>query len=72
MPSISPTSNLAVPSKTLPCPLRDLNGDVYSFKKQDLISYEKEFGHSLMPGYGAVLNENEVDQVVSFLMSLRD
>ena len=52
--------------------MRDLAGEVYSFRKQDLISYEKDFGHSLMPGYDTVLNTTQVDDVVSYLMSLRN
>ena len=51
--------------------MRDLAGDIYSFDKADLISYEKAFGHSFMPGYSAVLNEQQIDDVVSFLMSQR-
>lgn len=52
--------------------MRDLNGDIHSFEKSDLISYDKAFGHSYMPGYGAVLNETQIDDVVSYLMTLRN
>ena len=52
--------------------MRDLNGELYSFEKADLISYEKAPGHSLMPGYNAVLNAQQIDDVVSYLMSLRN
>jgi len=51
--------------------MRDLAGRIYSFEKAKLISYEKAFGHSLMPGYGAALTESEVDDVVSYLMTLK-
>lgn len=51
--------------------MRDLSGKTYSFDKAKLISYEKDFGHSLMPGYGAVLSQQEADDVVSYLMSLK-
>lgn len=51
--------------------MRDLAGRIYSFDKTKLISYEKAFGHSLMPGYGATLTESEVDDVVSYLMTLK-
>ena len=30
--------------------MRDLNGAIYSFDKGDLLSYERAYGHSLMPG----------------------
>jgi cytochrome c oxidase cbb3-type subunit III len=51
--------------------LRDLTGAIHSFDKADLLSYEKAFGHSFMPGYEAALNEQQVDDLVSYLMSLR-
>lgn len=51
--------------------MRDIAGKVYSFDKAKLTSYEKAFGHSLMPGYGAALNPQEVDDVVSYLMTLK-
>ena len=51
--------------------MRDVAGRVYSFEKSKLNSYEKAFGHSLMPGYGAALNPEEVDDVVSYLMTLK-
>jgi len=52
--------------------MRDLTGDIYSFEKADLISYEKAFGHSYMPGYSAALTETQIDDVISYLMTLRD
>lgn len=51
--------------------MRDLAGNVYSFDKSRLISYEKDFGHSLMPGYEATLNDADVNNLVSYLMSLK-
>jgi putative heme-binding domain-containing protein len=50
--------------------MRDMAGQIYSFEKSTLSSYEKAFGHSLMPGYGAALNPQEVNDVVSYLMTL--
>jgi mono/diheme cytochrome c family protein len=51
--------------------MRDLAGEIYSFEKGDLLSYEKALGHSLMPGYNSVLNETQINDVVSYLMSLK-
>ncbi|MCB1672209.1 MAG: c-type cytochrome [Gammaproteobacteria bacterium] len=51
--------------------MRDITGRIYSFEKADLISYEKAFGHSFMPGYSAALNEQQTDDLVSYLMSLK-
>lgn len=50
--------------------LRDLSGAIHSFDKRRLLSFEKAFGHSLMPGYDTVLSPQDVDDVVSYLMSL--
>jgi len=51
--------------------IRDIAGQVHSFRKSDLVGYEKVFAHSLMPEYTAVLSEQERDDLVSYLMTLR-
>ena len=51
--------------------VRDVSGTVHSFRKEDLVEYDKAFTHSLMPGYGGALNAQDLDDVVSYLMSLR-
>ena len=51
--------------------VRDLGGVVHSFRKDKLLGFEKVFAHSLMPGYGGVLAETDIDDVVSYLMTLR-
>ena len=51
--------------------VRDVSGVVHSFRKDELTEYEKVFTHSLMPGYGAALNDRDMDDVISYLMSLR-
>jgi putative heme-binding domain-containing protein len=51
--------------------VRDLSGQVHSFRKSELTDFEKVFAHSLMPEYGAVMADNDLDDVVSYLMSLR-
>jgi putative heme-binding domain-containing protein len=49
--------------------LRDLNGALYSFDKRELLSFERAYGHSLMPGYEALLTNIEVNDLISYLMS---
>ena len=44
---------------------------IHSFRKDELTKFEKIFAHSLMPEYGAVLSDKDVDDVVSYMMSLR-
>ena len=51
--------------------VRDVSGTVHSFRKEDLVEYDKVFTHSLMPGYAGALDERDLDDVVSYLMSLR-
>ena len=51
--------------------VRDLGGRLHSLRKADLASLEKMFGHSLMPGYDATLSAAEIDDVVSYLLTLR-
>jgi putative heme-binding domain-containing protein len=52
--------------------VRDVNGAIHSFRKDELQSLDKVFGHSLMPGYGTVLSGSDLDDVVSYLMSLKE
>ena len=51
--------------------VRDVGGVVHSFRKDKLLGFEKMFAHSLMPDYGGVLAETDIDDVVSYLMTLR-
>jgi len=51
--------------------IRDVGGVVHSFRKDDLQNLEKIFAHSLMPGFGAALSQQDLDDLISYLMSLR-
>ncbi len=51
--------------------IRDLTGTLRSFDKRRLIRLDKAFGHSLMPGYETRLSAAEVNDLVSYLMSLK-
>jgi len=51
--------------------VRDVGGTVHSFRKDDLTEFEKVYAHSLMPEYGAALADNDMDDLISYLMSLR-
>lgn len=51
--------------------VRDVSGTVHSFRKDQLTEFEKVFAHSLMPEYGATLSTRDIDDIVSYLMSLR-
>ena len=51
--------------------VRDVNGTIHSFRKDQLVEFEKVFAHSLMPEYDAVLSSRDIDDVVSYMMTLR-
>ena len=51
--------------------VRDVGGVVHSFRKNDLVEFEKVFAHSLMPDYATALDEQDMNDLISYLMSLR-
>jgi len=51
--------------------VRDVGGTVHSLRKDDLVEFEKAFAHSLMPEYGGAMNDEDMDDLISYLMSLR-
>lgn len=51
--------------------VRDISGTIHSFRKDELTKIEKVFAHSLMPEYSAALSEKDMDDVISYMMSLR-
>ena len=51
--------------------IRDVGGAVHSLRKDQLQNLEKIFAHSLMPEYGATLADGDMDDLISYLMSLR-
>jgi cytochrome c oxidase cbb3-type subunit III len=50
--------------------LMDLSGKYYSFLREDVTSMTRE-PKSLMPSYGKLLSENEVNDLLAYLSSLR-
>ena len=51
--------------------VRDMSGTIHSFRKDQLTQYEKVFAHSLMPGYSAALSDRDMNDLISYMMSLR-
>jgi len=51
--------------------VRDVGNQFHSFRKSDVKEIEKEFGKSLMPGFRGRLTDVEVEDLVSYLSSLR-
>lgn len=51
--------------------IRDVAGTLHSFRKDKLLRLEKVVSHSLMPQYATAISERDLDDLVSYLMSLR-
>jgi cytochrome c oxidase cbb3-type subunit III len=50
--------------------IRDANNQLYSFRKADLKTLNKEIGKSLMPSYTGKASASEVDDLVAYLWGL--
>ena len=51
--------------------IRDLEGRVHSFFKSDLVELHKDWGKSIMPSYRDVLSSEEINELVTYLLTLR-
>ena len=51
--------------------LRDIEGTLHSLRKQELKTYRKLFGRTVMPNYAQKLSRAEVDDLVAYLAGLR-
>ncbi len=52
--------------------VRDQAGRIHSFDKDELEMLVKQFGQSLMPNYRDVFTDDELDDIVAYLISLRE
>lgn len=52
--------------------VRDESGAVHSFDKSQLDQLVKRFGQSLMPSYHDVFTDREVDDLIAYLITLRE
>ena len=50
--------------------IRDANNQLYSFRKADLQTLNKEIGKSLMPSYGGKVSGTDLDDLIAYLWSL--
>jgi putative heme-binding domain-containing protein len=51
--------------------IKDLRGDIYSFRKTELTQLEKLRNETIMPSFGATLSASELDNLVAYLASPR-
>jgi cytochrome c oxidase cbb3-type subunit 3 len=66
-----PIDGMRVTEDTFSITLKDSAGEFHSFKKLELKSLEKEPGKSFMPSFKGVLSDTEIDDLVSYLASLK-
>lgn len=65
-------AGVRVNEDTFSIQIRDAAGAVHSFFKTELAELHKDFGKSPMPTYASAFNKNELDDLVAYLMSLRE
>jgi len=64
-------SGVRLNEDTFTIQVRDLNGGVYSFFKEDLKELQRDPGKSPMPSFRGMFSASEVDDLVAYLVSLR-
>ncbi len=52
--------------------VRDQAGELHSFHKTELVELTKQFGQSLMPSYRTLFSDAELNDLVAYLISLRE
>jgi cytochrome c oxidase cbb3-type subunit 3 len=62
---------LRINEDTFSIQLRDFSGRIHSFFKSELVELQKDWGKSPMPSYRDVLSEQELNDLVAFMASLR-
>lgn len=51
--------------------IRDAENRLYSLRKAELKEVRKEFGKSIMPSYGSILSDGELEDLLAYLAGLR-
>lgn len=64
-------SGVRVNEDTFSIQIRDATGAIHSFDKSELVELHKDFGKSPMPTYAKVFTKEELDDLVAYLVSLR-
>ena len=67
----SAIAGVRVNEDTFTIQLRDPANRIHSLVKSELQELHKDWGRSLMPAYGKVFTEGELDDLVAFMASLR-
>lgn len=64
-------AGVRVNEDTFSIQIRDATGAIHSFDKSELTEFHKDFGKSPMPTYAKAFNKDELDDLVAYLVSLR-
>jgi cytochrome c oxidase cbb3-type subunit III len=64
-------TGLRLNEDTFTVQIRDLNGQLHSFLKQDLKELQKDTGQTPMPRFRTILSASETDDVVAYLVGLK-
>lgn len=64
-------AGVRVNEDTFSIQIRDATGAIHSLDKSELTEFHKDFGKSPMPTYAKVFTKDELDDLVAYLVSLR-
>ena len=64
--------HVRVNEDTFSIQIREATGAVHSFFKSELSELHKDFGKSPMPAYTSTFTKDQLDDLVAYLMSLRE
>jgi len=64
-------TGVRVDEDTFTIQLRDASDKIYSFRKSDLRSLEKDWGKSPMPSFRGIFTDSELQDVIAYLSSLQ-
>ena len=63
-------TGIRVNEDTFTIQIRDDSDRLYSFRKEELREFHKNWGKSPMPSYRGVLSDSEIRDVIAYLVSL--
>lgn len=63
-------TGIRVNEDTFTIQIRDYSDRLYSFRKEELREFHKDWGKSPMPSYRGVLSDSEIRDVIAYLVSL--
>jgi cytochrome c oxidase cbb3-type subunit III len=65
-----PITGIRMNEDTFTIQIRDYSDRLYSFRKEDLREFHKDWGKSPMPSYRGAFSDSEIQDVIAYLVSL--